>query len=77
MAVQCNSEAGEIFEAKKFHIQVLNTAIKFFKVFERKECELIPGYRFLQIFMQHFSPLLGKEPSIREDTKTKNSKVKR
>lgn len=30
---------------EKFHIQLLRTATKFFKIFERKECELILGYR--------------------------------
>ena len=46
MAVRCNSEVGVIFVVKKFHIQVLKTATKFFKIFERKECELILGYRW-------------------------------
>ena len=45
-SVRENRRKQKIFRShEKFHIQLLRTATKFFKIFERKECELILGYR--------------------------------
>ena len=44
--VRENRRKQKIFRShEKFHTQLLRTATKFFKIFERKECELILGYR--------------------------------